>query len=327
MTIENENKELPEIDFFVLRGTLSDLSIFDFSCFGTKILELNSQEFKQFLDKYPSPIGNDHNWQPFKEILEPLDSFERIYVLFPENLFAQFSIDDLLLTFYVLLLLFPSDLKIYQIIYFQVLNQNQLNYCGRVDNGFLSTGENAYNDNYAFFDDHFKDEINKFINIFKPRYKRINYSKQALESYVSSFQASTLRQEFLDLCICLETIIEGSVEVSYRIKHHVSLLCAESEYQANIIFNNINRIYVLRSKIIHGEKTSDDKILEYTPYLRSLISRMIIEIILLNIPDRKKLDNLLTFAGFRMKPSLTEDYKRMTLNITSYVDTFTKSLR
>jgi hypothetical protein len=248
-------------------------------------------------------------------------------VLFPKNIHSQFSEQEILLCYEVLLLLFPSDLTINYKVDFQVINENSIHYCGDSGYDFYSTGDENYYDNFTYIYDNYLPEINEFIKLFKIRYKRIEYAKNALDSYISSFRSSTYSQAYLDLCICLESIIEGSIEVSYRIKHHISLLCADNLDHAERIFNNLNRIYSLRSKIIHGETYSIEKIEEYLPYLRSLVSRMIIEIILLNEPNRKALDKILTFTGFYKKPDLSNDYKNMTLNITSFVDTFTGDLK
>jgi len=319
-------ENLREIKFLVLRGTLSDLSILDFSSYNVKILQINENEFKQYIEEHSSPRDREYNWDPFEEILEPLHGTEKIFAVVPKNILSQFSVDDLLLCYDTLLLMFPSDLKITHVVDFQITEQNQLYYCCYADYGFRSTGNGNYFENYVLFDEQYNDEINEFLKIFKPRHKRIKYAKQALESYVSSFQAHSLQQGYLDLCICLETIMEGTTEISYRIKHHIAVLCSENEDHAKTIYSNIGKIYTVRSKIVHGELVKENKIIEYLPYLRCLISRMIIEVILLNIPERKQLDTILTFAGYNKKPTLTNEYKKMTLNLISYVNSFAKEL-
>jgi hypothetical protein len=322
-----ESIAIKNLKFFVLRGTLSDLSLFDFSMFNAKILEISDPAFKKILDQYPSSINSDANWKFFQGINDELKGTEKLYVLFPLNLSEQFSKNELVTCYYILLLLFPSDLTINYIIHFQLLDNKNLNYTADSDYGFYSTGENNYFDNYAYIYDKFLPDINEFIKLFKERYKRIKYLKNSLESYVGSYRDQSLHQAYLDLCISLESIIEGSNEVLFRIKHHISKLCADNEYHAKIIFTNLNKIYSLRSKIIHGESYDYSIFSEYLPYLRSIVSRMIIELVLLNIPDRKKLDIVLTFAGFNKQPNLTTDYIEMTLNISSFVDTFTKRLK
>jgi hypothetical protein len=321
------NEDPPEIKIYVLKGSLSDLSLLDFSKFNTTILRIDDKRFKDFLTKYPSPNGGNDNWENFEEILESEFGTEILHVLLPKNINAQFSELDLLLCYEILLLLMPSDLSITAIVDFQIINKNSLYYCGETGYDFTSTGDENYFDNYAFLDDHYLIEMNEFINLFKVRFKRISYLTNAVNSYLSSFRTMSYAQAFLELCICLESIIEGNYELSYRIRHHISILCSENQVNAEIVYNNLNKIYNLRSKIIHGETVKSEKIEEYLPYLRCLVSRMIIELILLNIPDRKKLDTILTFSGFVKKPDLSPDYKNMTLNMTSYVRTFYKELK
>lgn len=327
MTNKRQEEEFNEIHFYVLQGSLSDLSYLDFSKYNARVLKVSDPEFKLFLDRYPSPQDPDYNWEIFKEMYDELHGTQELYVLFPKNIQAQYSEQDILLCFKVMLLLFPSDLTITYIVSFQIIDKNTLHYCGDIGYDFHSTGIEDYYDNFIYINDKFLDEINEFINLFKLRYKRISFAKNALDSYLNSFRASDNAQAYLNLCICLESIIEGTTEISYRIKHHIALLCSDNKESAEIIFNNLNKIYTLRSKIIHGETYSLEKIEDYLPYLRCLVSRMIIEIILLNVPERKKLDNILTFSGYNKKPNLSRDYKNMTLNITSFVNTFTNNLK
>ena len=86
-------------------------------------------------------------------------------------------------------------------------------------------------------------------------------------------------------------------------------------------------MYDLRSKIVHGSEYDFEKVIEYLPYMQSIVSRMIIEIVLLNIMSIDELNRKLTFAGFGDKNSFSHDYKKMTLNITSYTDSFRKKLK
>lgn len=327
MTSSGIDEDLKEIKIYVLKGSLSELSLLDFSKYNATLLKIDDLRFKDFLLKYPSPNGENYNWEVFEEILEAEHGTEILHALLPKNINAQFSELDLLLCYEVLLLLMPSDLSIYAIVDFQIINANYLYYCGESQYDFTSTGRDNYFDNYAFLDTQYLSEMNEFIDLFKIRYKRIKYLTNAINSYMSSFRTLSYSQAFLELCICLESIIEGNYELSYRIRHHISILCSENQTNAEIIFNNLNKIYSLRSKITHGESFKSEKVEEYLPYLRCLVSRMIIEIILLNIPERKKLDTILTFSGYTKKPNLSPDYKNMTLNITSYVRTFFKELK
>lgn len=323
---ENQD-EIKEIVFYVLRGSQSDLSILDFSKYNSRILKMSDPAFKEIIDKHPSPEDPDHNWEIFQEIDDELKGTEPLYVLLPKNFRSQFSENDLLICFELILLLFPSDLSIFYKVCFQVLDENSFHYCGAMGYDFYSTGEKNYYENVTFiYDDCIKD-INEFINLFKIRFKRIKYLQNALDFYLTSFRTATQAEAYLDLCICLESIIEGNFELSYRIKHHLALLCSDNIESAETIFKNLNKIYTLRSKIIHGETYKQSKINEYLPYLRYLVSRMIIEVVLLNVSDRTSLDNILTFAGFHKKPDLTRDYKKMTLNISSYVYSYAKELK
>lgn len=125
--------------------------------------------------------------------------------------------------------------------------------------------------------------------------------------------------EYLNLCISLESIIDGKTELVYRIKRNVAIICGIDELHCQTIFKNITKIYDLRSTIVHGEEYEYKKIFEYSPYLRCLISQLIIELISLNINVNKgELGNRLTRIGFGDKDKLSNNYKLFHFNENTF---------
>src|SRR5690606_24703634 len=92
------------------------------------------------------------------------------------------------------------------------------------------------------------------------------------------------------------------------------------------IYNNINKLYKVRSKIIHGEKYDAPKILKYLSPLKSIVSRTIIELLVHNITDKKELNSKITELGYGGRDKISENWKKYELNILTFADTNWKEL-
>jgi len=261
------------------------------------------------------------------EITKDFWDKERIYVLLPIDFSKEFVENNFYLCYEVLLLLFPSDLTIKWIIEFQLFDDKYLHSTVASEYDFLPSGIDNSFENFLFYEEKNLNEINEFIKLYAERVNAIKYLKTAKDAYISGFHERNPIMTFLSLCISLESIVNGNTELNYRIKRNVSILTANIKSRAEVIYDNLNKIYGLRSKIVHGSEYNIEKVIEYLPYLQSLTSRVIFEIVLLNIENIDDLNRKLTFAGFGDKKSLSSDYKEMNLNITSYVKTFYKRLK
>ena len=71
--------------------------------------------------------------------------------------------------------------------------------------------------------------------------------------------------------MALESLIDGSQELIYRLRRSTGLLCGENVESCRRIYNNINKSYKVRSKIIHGEKYDLGKIFEYLEPLQAIV--------------------------------------------------------
>src|SRR5690606_34645467 len=114
-----------------------------------------------------------------------------------------------------------------------------------------------------------------FISIHFERLKGDNFITLAIESYLTSYSASHFHFQYLTLCMALESVVDGSQELTYRLKRSIGLLCGDKIDSCKRIYNNINKLYKVRSKIIHGEKYDAPKILKYLSPLKSIVSRTI----------------------------------------------------
>lgn len=305
--------------FYILAGSLYDLSLFDFSIVNIQCLKIDSEKLKEFIQTatYKDRERKVGDWEVLQQMKVEFSAVRGdLYVLLPIDLSKEVPNKDFEYCWYVLLLIFPSDLSIKQIIRFQLFDDKYLWRISIEERPFYPTGEKI-TDNYLISFDGIREEINTFINIFFDRINSIKFITTALHSYVNSYSEIRLTMSYLSLCICLESIVTGNTELSYRIKRNVAILCGKHADEAEVIFNNLGKIYDLRSKIVHAGIFDEQKVKEYLPYLRNIVSRMIIEVILLNINDLELLNKNLTFSGFLAKEGLTQDYLEMSLNPVS----------
>lgn len=315
--------------FYIIAGSLADLSKFNFSCFNTQCLKINSEEIIEIcLTMTDARFGNSVG-ELLEEISDKFGENEQLFVLLPVDFSKEFVENNIVACYELMLILFPGDIAIGGIINFQLFDNKVLHWVGYSEYDFYSTGRENYFENYAYYNEVSLDEINYFIKLYSERKDGIEYIDTTINSYIGSFREERPDMAFLNLCISLESIVEGERELSYRIKRNVAILCAEQKKYAEKIFDNLNLIYTLRSKIVHAGKFKYDKVDEYLPYLQSLVSRLIIELVLQNIQSLSELNKSLTFAGFGNRKELKDvsEYKPMTLNISSYFDTFIKKLK
>lgn len=313
--------------FFLFVGSLSDISKIDFTSLNITCYQIDSAEFKALCKTMTYKDWGNVIAEHLNEITKDFWDKERIYVLLPINFPKEFVENNFYLCYEVLLLLFPSDLSIKWIIEFQLFDDKYLYPTISSEYDFFPSGIDNSFENFLFYEEKNLNEINEFIRLYANRVNAIKYLKTAKDAYISSFHERNPIMTFLSLCISLESIVNGNTELNYRIKRNVSILTANIKSRAEVIYDNLNKIYGLRSKIVHGSVYNIEKVIEYLPYLQSLTSRVILEIALLNIINIDDLNRKLTFAGFGDKKSLSSDYKKMNLNITSYVKTFYKRLK
>lgn len=319
--------DITEIQFFILSGTLSDLSKIDFSHLNIRCLDIKSSSFAAVLDKMKIDEDDTKTTELISEISTNIINDQlSFFVLLPLDFKKTFNSDEMYSCYEIMSVIFPSDISIFGVIDFQLLDNKSLNWINYKEFGTKYSKGYRNLTNHLFFADIGLTSTNNFIKLYHNRVKSIPYIRTTIDSYVSSFSELNPTMSFLSLCICLESIIDGSHELIYRIKRNVSMLCSKKKDQAQKIYNNVNLIYKLRSKIVHGENYSLEKVQEYLPYLRNLVSRMIIRLILLNIQSKKQLDKVLTFLGFGNADTVNDDYQEIEPNFSTMAKIVTVEL-
>ena len=115
--------------------------------------------------------------------------------------------------------------------------------------------------------------------------------------------------QYLSLIICLEVTVHGPGELTYRLKRNIALLCGNSTESCTRIYENIDQLYSLRSAITHGNiKPSLKNFEEYFEYLKTLVARLIRELVVHNVPTVEQLNKKLTALGYGQNKLISQNY-------------------
>lgn len=113
-------------------------------------------------------------------------------------------------------------------------------------NKYENTEEHFFN----YPDDQFS-ETNELLKIFKEN-KDINYINNAIKYYSNSFYVNSPEMSFICLCICLETIVPGREQLSYKFRRNLAVLCSDKEEKGKRILENSKLLYNYRSSLVHS---------------------------------------------------------------------------
>jgi len=103
-----------------------------------------------------------------------------------------------------------------------------------------------------------------------------------MEKYNSSLLRDDFFDRLLDATICFETMMPGNTELIYRLSQNVSFIVGTNPTERLSIFENMKKLYDVRSKLVHGDlksKGTDKKIEEvrnnwstFEKYLKSSVT-------------------------------------------------------
>jgi hypothetical protein len=301
-------------EIIVITNTFKDLSNFNFEFVDLKILDIESKEFRQYIHDL-NPKFDEQNFSFFQSIINDSRDIKenKRYAIFKRNHKDNFDSRNLYLAYQLLLIIFPSEL----IIEHSVAYQDEHDFVQRIS---MSSRQNNYSYEYDYLD--FDDEklplINEFIELTFERTKNTSYIGLAIENYVNSYTASHLHFQFIAFCMALENIVHGNQELTYRLRRSVAVLCGNDRDACRRIYNNINAIYKVRSKIVHGDKYNLETIEPYLVYLNAIVSLLIIELLVHNIDTNETLGERITEVGFGEREMLSENWKEYALNLLTF---------
>ena len=310
--------ETTRFEIIIVSKCFYDLSKYDFSFKDITIYDIESEEFENYITRL-NPKIKGANMSFINELKSEIhNKFEKKYAIVKNDPTKNYSYNDLHKVYVVLLIIFPSDFQIENIIHF--INEN-----GFIQRSSMSILEKRYTGEYPgkliISRDSYIYEINEFSRLVFDRILPNTYIGLAIENYITSFNASHIQFQYITLCTALECTINGSNELNYRLKRTIAVLCAEENGEGVFIYNNLNKLYSLRSKIVHGEEYKVEKVEEYLKHLISMVSRTIIELLIHNIETNLKLNEITTRYGYGERHKLSENWKHFELNPLTIIET------
>lgn len=88
------------------------------------------------------------------------------------------------------------------------------------------------------------------------KYKRIEL---ALDYFNSSYSKMKTEDRFIDLMVAMDALYGIDKELNYRLSLRVSFLLGKDEIKIREIYKNMQSIYKIRNKILHGGSPQPDK--------------------------------------------------------------------
>lgn len=319
------------INFATVGGTFIDFKHLDLTPWGIRGGLVESKDTEDFIRASSMSGEDERNWKLLKDISQSSDGlggpgmhgdWEYMNLLWPVDFNNPPTEEDYFEAIGAIKVIHPSELYIKNILSAQYFGGN----------GIYFSGWSTYNqyhwykykeprDHYFVYSVEHIQETNVFLAFYKANYKKRGYIQNAIRYYLDSFNVNSAEMSFICLCICLETIVPGNEQLSYRFRRNLAVLCAESIERGNWIYRNANLLYNYRSKLVHSGMTKKDfaKFELFFEYAQILASRMIIEMMLHDIPSIEDLDKKLTEFGFGQSNSISEGYKQFKGNILTWI--------
>lgn len=318
MLKSQKKSESTSFDILIVSKTNYDISKYDFSFKDITIYDIESEGIVNYITNLNPEISKENLHlinQLRSEIKQP---YEKKYAIVKNNPLKDYNQNDLHVVFVLLLIIFPSDFQIENILHFW-------NEDGFIQRTGMTVNPKRYTGNYPgkliHSRDKYVEEINTFSRLVFDRINSKNYIGLAIENYVISFNASHIHFQYITLCTALECVISGSQELSYRLRRTIAVLCAEEKGEGVFIFKNLTKLYELRSKIVHGEKYDVGKVEEYLLHLQSVVSRTIIELLIHDVQTNVILNEIATSLGYGDREKISANWNHFELNPTTVIET------
>tara|TARA_R110001583_G_C5624317_1_gene406499 strand:+ start:61 stop:975 length:915 start_codon:yes stop_codon:yes gene_type:complete len=293
---------MKKFSILILTNSSSDLTLLKFKEF--EIVNVKSEFFITFCKETNTNIS-------FEDIIE-IDYYKKPrYAIINKNLKKEFELYKIHDLFNFLLLLFPSTLH-NEIILDYKLDNRKLSFFDVFKFGQISYPQDE--NEFLSFDKSDVNQINLFTENYFDKLQNINYIKFSIQNYINAFASNYTHLSLIAFCISLESITNGNSELLYRICRNVSVLCGKDDESGHIIFDNIKKIYGLRSKIVHGMEFQDDKVDKYLLYLQSISSKVIVELLIHDIKTVEILNKKITGIGFGDRHKISNNWNNIILN-------------
>lgn len=279
----------------------------DVSILNLKFVNCESTEWELFINEISFPVNKDENTKPIKKIRK--NTFGKyLWILVPIDKTILIDDETYKMIEVAFLLMFPIEkYRLVSIVSYAVYGVKYL--CSYVDNTFpmptfpveLNFGQTSIM------------TINAFITLFFKRTRETTFLSLPIKYFISGLKSRDLEMSYINLCISIESLIEGTTELSYRLQRACAIVNAETNPQGHLIARNFSKIYDLRSKIVHGagsgNKLHDFR--EYIDYVIALVSRSIVVLINSDVQSQEELTKIYLESGFGSTDSRFLESRKM----------------
>ena len=331
MESESETKE-SYIYFAAIGGSFVDFQYIDLTPWGIQGGFVENSETETFIRSISMKEHDERNWKHIKEVTQGIDGgggmhgdWEYMNLLWPSDLNNPPPENYYFEVIEAIRLIHPSEIYIRNILGAQYF-EGQGIYFSSWDtySAYYWYKYEEPHEHYFNYPEENLKETNEFLVFYKDNYNKRDYIRNAIRYYSDSFRVNSSEMSFICLCICLETVVPGKEQLSYRFKRNLAVLCSDSRERGKKIYSLANKLYRYRSKLVHSGMTSKDfkKFDLFFEYAQVLASRMIIEMLSHDIPKIEDLDNKITELGFGQKKEISESYKEFRGNISVWIKVF-----
>ena len=105
-----------------------------------------------------------------------------------------------------------------------------------------------------------REEIKKLYEIANCAIQKDSNLIITMSRYCAALMNSSYKNRVIDLTICLESLIPGRDELSYRFALYLSLIIENSIIKREENFIKLKNLYTARSSIVHGSSENDKRI-------------------------------------------------------------------
>ena len=320
--IAEKNAVKSQLVIAVFDSCSSDILRLDLSWLNLKIFELEDPEFKKLIASIS--FKNDHhdwaldNFGEFEKMLsDESGDHPYLYAFVPVDFSSPVSKKTFRQIEELLLVMFPSDFQLRNLLSYHEEEKGKFTISHWSPRDAYSQwwikGENGGLEDFLLsFDKAETERVNKFFRLAWERLEKLSYLQLGIRSYVNSFSQQFDEMKFIGICITLESLTNSTTEVTHRIGRTCAVVNADSPEDGNTIYFNTNQFYSLRSAIVHGNNHKN--LSKYFFNLQALVSRTLIELITLNVPDREKLSELVNESGYGSKSTWIGDYVKEDFN-------------
>jgi Apea-like HEPN len=312
-----EVPEMKDIEVPILSGSYLNLELIDVSFKDISIINIQSQAFKNYLDKYSTPDNDGYNYYGLQSIFDDIHGeYDKKYAVVPNNPIGEFNSEDIYNVWRILLIIHPSDLQIEYELFYRV-DDGSLHTSGYAGHGRRYTGD--YPGKLLINKKEYVSEINQFIKRVFPLLSRTDYLGLCIYHYLTSYSASHFHYQYTSLFTALDCLISNGSELQYRLKRGIAILCGEDAFTSNLIYDKVHELALLRNDIVHGNPYLMANVNNYLPSLKSLVSRVIIELLIHDI-DQGELNDAFKRLGFGQREQISKNWKEYRLNILTQAD-------